>query len=365
MGFAEDPYATLGVRHTATASEIRTAYKKLALQTHPDKTDDDGAMFRAVQAAYEVLSAGSSSGANGTRYKSQWATKRDRAARDEAAAKAAQKASFEEKARQFVARQQAKKREYDEARAKQGERHPLDEMQARHQERLDSRYKKMQDEHAARRKAKEGKTPDEPLPSRRRHASGLEPGRTRGPLWQRQSSAKSSSTPAAFGSTVAPPVRAAQRVFGASAHDAPPPLVDAVLVERALAFLTHPRSDDPLEARVEFLRRQQRMNDASIAAALERIAASGAGGAAAAAAAAAAADMSPVGVDGLEAAGVAGELGRSTTIGDVSSGESAWWGFGFFNGAPRAREAEDDRHREARREHETVSVSVTQMQMEC
>ena len=55
--FAQDPYATLGLRHDASADEIRAAWKRLALATHPDKTDDDGAQFRAVQAAYEVLSA--------------------------------------------------------------------------------------------------------------------------------------------------------------------------------------------------------------------------------------------------------------------------------------------------------------------
>lgn len=55
---ATDFYKTLGVSRTATADEIRKAYKKLARKYHPDvaKDDQDAAKkFQEVQQAYDVL----------------------------------------------------------------------------------------------------------------------------------------------------------------------------------------------------------------------------------------------------------------------------------------------------------------------
>ncbi|MEK7559461.1 MAG: DnaJ C-terminal domain-containing protein [Patescibacteria group bacterium] len=54
----DDYYKTLGVTKTATADEIKKAYRKLALQYHPDrnKTKDGDKKFKEVTAAYEVLS---------------------------------------------------------------------------------------------------------------------------------------------------------------------------------------------------------------------------------------------------------------------------------------------------------------------
>ncbi|MEK7186612.1 MAG: DnaJ C-terminal domain-containing protein [Patescibacteria group bacterium] len=54
----EDYYKTLGVTKSATADEIKKAYRKLALQYHPDrnKTKDGDKKFKEVTAAYEVLS---------------------------------------------------------------------------------------------------------------------------------------------------------------------------------------------------------------------------------------------------------------------------------------------------------------------
>jgi DnaJ-class molecular chaperone len=49
-----DHYATLGVSKTATAAEIKQAFRKLASQHHPDKGGDT-AKFQAIQAAYAVL----------------------------------------------------------------------------------------------------------------------------------------------------------------------------------------------------------------------------------------------------------------------------------------------------------------------
>lgn len=49
-----DHYATLGVSKTATADEIKRAFRKLASQHHPDKGGDTQ-KFQAIQAAYAIL----------------------------------------------------------------------------------------------------------------------------------------------------------------------------------------------------------------------------------------------------------------------------------------------------------------------
>jgi hypothetical protein len=47
-------HAVLGIEPGASSAEIRTAYKRRALVTHPDQGGSDDA-FRAVQRAYEKL----------------------------------------------------------------------------------------------------------------------------------------------------------------------------------------------------------------------------------------------------------------------------------------------------------------------
>jgi curved DNA-binding protein len=56
---AESLYDTLGVAKTASADEIRKAYRKLARKHHPDVNPGDSAaeeQFKQVSAAYDVLS---------------------------------------------------------------------------------------------------------------------------------------------------------------------------------------------------------------------------------------------------------------------------------------------------------------------
>lgn len=55
---AEDFYKILGIGKSASAQEIKSAYRKLALQYHPDrnKTKEAEAKFKEVTKAYEVLS---------------------------------------------------------------------------------------------------------------------------------------------------------------------------------------------------------------------------------------------------------------------------------------------------------------------
>src|SRR5277367_5165921 len=54
----QDYYATLGVAREATAEDLKKAYRKLAMQHHPDRNPGDKqaeAKFKEVNEAYDVL----------------------------------------------------------------------------------------------------------------------------------------------------------------------------------------------------------------------------------------------------------------------------------------------------------------------
>jgi molecular chaperone DnaJ len=50
-----DYYEVLGISKSATADEVKRAYRKLAMKHHPDKHGGDDAQFKEVNEAYEVL----------------------------------------------------------------------------------------------------------------------------------------------------------------------------------------------------------------------------------------------------------------------------------------------------------------------
>lgn len=54
----KDPYSILGVSREASAEEVKKAYRKLALETHPDRNPGDKAAeekFKEVKEAYELI----------------------------------------------------------------------------------------------------------------------------------------------------------------------------------------------------------------------------------------------------------------------------------------------------------------------
>ncbi len=61
MADKQDYYSTLGVSRDASVDQIKQAYRKLALQYHPDRNKDPAAAekFKSISEAYAILSDGS------------------------------------------------------------------------------------------------------------------------------------------------------------------------------------------------------------------------------------------------------------------------------------------------------------------
>ena len=56
MANKRDYYEVLGVNKNASKDEIKSAYRKLAKQYHPDNTETgDEAKFKEIQEAYDIL----------------------------------------------------------------------------------------------------------------------------------------------------------------------------------------------------------------------------------------------------------------------------------------------------------------------
>jgi curved DNA-binding protein len=51
----KDPYTTLGLHSSATDDEIKKAYRKLALEFHPDRNNGDDEKFKEISNAYEII----------------------------------------------------------------------------------------------------------------------------------------------------------------------------------------------------------------------------------------------------------------------------------------------------------------------
>jgi molecular chaperone DnaJ len=52
---AKSYFAILGISTSASSDEVRSAYRRLAKEFHPDHYEGDGALFRQIQEAYSIL----------------------------------------------------------------------------------------------------------------------------------------------------------------------------------------------------------------------------------------------------------------------------------------------------------------------
>jgi DnaJ like chaperone protein len=55
FGKGDKAYDTLGMKADATDDELKSAYRRLAAEHHPDRTNDGGERFRKIKDAYESL----------------------------------------------------------------------------------------------------------------------------------------------------------------------------------------------------------------------------------------------------------------------------------------------------------------------
>jgi hypothetical protein len=55
VALAKDPFKVLGLTRTATKSEVKTRYRELAMQYHPDSSHGDAAKMEQINRAYNLL----------------------------------------------------------------------------------------------------------------------------------------------------------------------------------------------------------------------------------------------------------------------------------------------------------------------
>ncbi len=55
FGKGDKSYAALGIEQAATDDEVKSAYRRLAAEHHPDRATDGGERFREIKEAYESL----------------------------------------------------------------------------------------------------------------------------------------------------------------------------------------------------------------------------------------------------------------------------------------------------------------------
>ena len=55
FGKGEHEYALLGINTASTDDEVKSAFRKLAAEHHPDRAKDNGDKFRQIKEAYESL----------------------------------------------------------------------------------------------------------------------------------------------------------------------------------------------------------------------------------------------------------------------------------------------------------------------
>ena len=76
-----DPYSTLGVAKSASEAEIKSAYRKLAKELHPDKNKDNpkaSEKFSEVAKAYDILSDKAKRARASPMTQTQWRSRRRR-----------------------------------------------------------------------------------------------------------------------------------------------------------------------------------------------------------------------------------------------------------------------------------------------
>ena len=69
-----EAYTVLGLKHGASESDIKSAFRKLAMLYHPDKNPNGTEQFKKINEAYEVLTKNNKVNFNSTSHPDYWDT---------------------------------------------------------------------------------------------------------------------------------------------------------------------------------------------------------------------------------------------------------------------------------------------------